>query len=51
MIYLDEAATTPLKRDVLAAMGPHLGPEFGNPSSHHEPGSMPRLRWTRSARS
>jgi cysteine desulfurase len=38
MIYLDEAATTPLKRDVLAAMGPYLGPEFGNPSSHHEPG-------------
>ena len=38
MIYLDEAATTQLKRDVLAAMGPYLGPEFGNPSSHHEPG-------------
>jgi cysteine desulfurase len=38
MIYLDEAATTPTKRDVLAAMGPYLGPEFGNPSSHHEPG-------------
>jgi len=38
MIYLDEAATTPLKREVLAAMGPYLGPEFGNPSSHHEPG-------------
>jgi len=38
VIYLDEAATTPLKRDVLATMGPFLGPEFGNPSSHHEPG-------------
>jgi cysteine desulfurase len=38
MIYLDQAATTPLKREVLAAMGPYLGPEFGNPSSHHEPG-------------
>jgi cysteine desulfurase len=38
MIYLDEAATTPIKREVLAAMGPYLGPEFGNPSSHHEPG-------------
>ncbi|MGJ9414145.1 cysteine desulfurase family protein [Aeromicrobium sp. CF4.19] len=38
MIYLDEAATTPVRRDVLAAMGPYLGPEFGNPSSHHEMG-------------
>lgn len=38
MIYLDEAATTPLRREVLTAMGPFLGPEFGNPSSHHEPG-------------
>jgi cysteine desulfurase len=42
VIYLDEAATTPLKRDVLAAMGPYLGPEFGNPSSHHEPGHHAR---------
>jgi cysteine desulfurase len=42
MIYLDEAATTPLKRDVLAAMGPYLGPEFGNPSSHHEMGEAAR---------
>lgn len=38
MLYLDAAATTPIKRDVLAAMGPYLGPEFGNPSSHHEHG-------------
>ncbi|TXL61210.1 cysteine desulfurase family protein [Aeromicrobium terrae] len=42
MIYLDEAATTPLKRDVLAAMGPYLGPAFGNPSSHHEVGEAAR---------
>ncbi len=42
MIYLDEAATTQLKRDVLAAMGPYLGPEFGNPSSHHEVGESAR---------
>lgn len=42
MIYLDEAATTPIKRDVLAAMGPYLGLEFGNPSSHHEPGFRAR---------
>lgn len=38
MIYLDAAATTPLRRDVLEKMWPYLGPEFGNPSSHHEVG-------------
>ncbi len=42
VLYLDEAATTPLRRDVLAAMGPYLGPEFGNPSSHHELGEAAR---------
>lgn len=42
MLYLDEAATRPLRRDVLAAMGPYLGPEFGNPSSHHEVGESAR---------
>ena len=42
MIYLDEAATTPLRRDVLAAMGPYLGPAFGNPSSTHETGESAR---------
>ncbi|WP_374999751.1 cysteine desulfurase family protein [Aeromicrobium sp. CTD01-1L150] len=41
-VYLDEAATTPLRRDVLAAMGPYLGPAFGNPSSHHEVGEAAR---------
>ena len=38
MIYLDEAATTPIKREVLEAMWPYFGPDFGNPSSHHEVG-------------
>lgn len=38
MIYLDEASTTPVKREVLEAMWPFLGPQFGNPSSHHEVG-------------
>lgn len=38
MIYLDEAATTPVKREVMEAMWPYLGPRFGNPSSHHEVG-------------
>jgi cysteine desulfurase len=41
-IYLDHAATTPIRREVLAAMEPFLGPRFGNPSSAH--------RWGREAR-
>ena len=32
-IYLDHAATTPVDRDVLAAMAPYQGSEFANPSS------------------
>jgi cysteine desulfurase len=42
MIYLDEAATTPVKREVMEAMWPYLGPQFGNPSSHHEVGEAAR---------
>ena len=42
MIYLDSAATTPLRRDVLEKMWPFLGPDFGNPSSHHEVGESAR---------
>lgn len=38
MIYLDSAATTATRRDVLEAMWPYLTGEFGNPSSHHELG-------------
>ena len=38
MIYLDEAATTPVRREVMEAMWAYLGPQFGNPSSHHEVG-------------
>ena len=34
-IYLDHAATTPLRREVLDAMLPFLTVEFGNPSSAH----------------
>jgi cysteine desulfurase len=37
-IYLDYAATTPLDPDVLRAMLPYLGPEFGNPSSIYQQG-------------
>src|SRR4051812_44774225 len=41
-IYLDHAATTPVRAEVLEAMMPFFGPSFGNPSSMH--------RWGREAR-
>src|SRR5581483_7188712 len=41
-IYLDHAATTPVRPEVLDAMLPFFGPRFGNPSSVH--------RWGRQAR-
>lgn len=37
-IYLDNAATAPVRREVLEAMWPYLTAEYGNPSSHHEVG-------------
>lgn len=37
-IYLDNAATTPLDKDVLEAMMPYLTQYFGNPSSIHSHG-------------
>ncbi|MEP6999316.1 MAG: cysteine desulfurase family protein [bacterium] len=41
-IYLDHAATTPVRDEVLDAMRPFFGARFGNPSSVH--------RWGREAR-
>lgn len=38
MLYLDSAATTPVRREVLEAMMPYLTSEFGNASSHHTVG-------------
>ncbi|GFZ97637.1 cysteine desulfurase family protein [Nesterenkonia alkaliphila] len=38
MIYLDEAASAPPKREVLEAMWPHLTSGFANPASRHDPG-------------
>lgn len=38
MIYLDSAATTAVRREVIEAMWPYLTGEFGNPSSHHSLG-------------
>ncbi len=42
-IYLDNAATTPLDKDVLAAMLPYLTTHFGNPSSIYSYGRESRL--------
>jgi cysteine desulfurase len=38
MTYLDAAATTPVRRQVLEAMWPYLTTTYGNPASHHEVG-------------
>ena len=35
MIFLDHAATTPVRREALEAMWPFLSGSFGNPSSRH----------------
>ncbi|OZD53423.1 cysteine desulfurase [Rhodococcus sp. 06-1477-1B] len=37
-LYLDNAATTRVRPEVLEAMAPYLTRVFGNPSSHHEVG-------------
>jgi cysteine desulfurase len=41
-IYLDHAATTPLRREVLDTMLPFLTEDFGNPSSAHAFGRRAR---------
>ncbi|MGM7671980.1 cysteine desulfurase family protein [Microbacterium sp. A93] len=38
MLYLDHAATSPVRPEVLDAMRPFLTGVFGNPSSHHTVG-------------
>jgi cysteine desulfurase len=42
-IYLDHAATTPLRHEALEAMLPYLTGEFGNPSSAHVFGRRARM--------
>jgi cysteine desulfurase len=41
-IYLDHAATSPLRREALDALLPYLTDEWGNPSSPHEKGRRAR---------
>jgi len=41
-VYLDHAATTPVRPEVLEAMLPYLGGNFGNPSSSHRYGRAAR---------
>jgi cysteine desulfurase len=41
-IYLDNAATTPLSKDVYQAMEPFIFENFGNPSSSHSYGRQAR---------
>ncbi|MGA1810999.1 cysteine desulfurase family protein [Frondihabitans sp. 4ASC-45] len=38
MLYLDAAATSPVRREALEAMWPYLTGDFGNPSSRHTVG-------------
>lgn len=38
MLYLDHAATTPVRPEVVQGMLPYLTERFGNPSSHHTVG-------------
>jgi cysteine desulfurase len=38
VLYLDHAATSPVRPEVREAMLPFLGDRFGNPSSHHTVG-------------
>jgi cysteine desulfurase len=42
-VYLDHAATTPLRPEVLEAMLPYMTEHFGNPSSIHGSGRRARL--------
>ncbi|HOB86328.1 MAG TPA: cysteine desulfurase NifS [Bacillota bacterium] len=42
LVYMDHAATSPLREEALEAMLPYLKEHFGNPSSLHTPGREAR---------
>ncbi|MGD2174569.1 MAG: cysteine desulfurase NifS [Candidatus Brocadiaceae bacterium] len=41
-VYMDHSATTPTRREVIDAMVPYFGEEYGNPSSVHSAGQRTR---------
>ncbi|QEO15524.1 cysteine desulfurase [Agromyces intestinalis] len=49
VVFLDHAATTPVRREALEAMWPYLSGSFGNPSSRHRLGdeAARALAWAR----
>ncbi|MCL0120135.1 aminotransferase class V-fold PLP-dependent enzyme [Corynebacterium pygosceleis] len=49
-VYLDHAATTPVRPEAVRAMWPFLTGEFGNPSSHHGVGESARAGLTAARR-
>lgn len=50
VLHLDDAATTPVRREALEAMWPYLTAEFGNPSSTHDLGTRAQDGLTRARR-
>ena len=40
-VYLDHAASTPMRPEAVAAMAPFLADEFANPSGGHRAGCAP----------
>lgn len=49
-IYLDHAASSPVRPEALQAMWPWLAGEFGNPSSHHRAGEAAAAALTQARR-